>query len=214
MNILNIQAALTFPFLYKPPVLCYNNTKIKQRGLAMSVRKTLSFLLILILAAGLLCGCVFRQKTTSDSSKISEEQAKETVFADAGVEEGAVSQFKISLETDDRRQVYEIEFQADSMHYDYTVDAGNGQIIDYDKERISTSAGPSSQPSGQAVSEADAKNMALERVPGATADNLVAFKIDDGCYEGEILYNNTEYEFKISCSTGDFVKWEEEAAHH
>ena len=37
-------------------------------------------------------------------------------------------------------------------------------------------------------------------------------EIDDGqyIYEGDIVYQQTEYEFEIDANTGDFLKWSEE----
>ena len=66
-----------------------------------------------------------------------------------------------------------------------------------------------------AVSEADARQAALERVPGATdADIRMELEFDDGyyIYEGDIIYQQVEYEFEIDAQTGNFLKWSEERA--
>lgn len=55
--------------------------------------------------------------------------------------------------------------------------------------------------------------MALARVPGATDANIeLELDHDDGfvIYEGEIHYNNIEYEFEIDAGTGNFIKWSED----
>lgn len=65
------------------------------------------------------------------------------------------------------------------------------------------------------ISEADAKAAALERVPGATEQDLrMELEHDDGkyIYEGDIIYQQTEYEFEIDANTGNFLKWSEERA--
>ena len=65
------------------------------------------------------------------------------------------------------------------------------------------------------ISFEEAGQLALDRVPGATAANLkLELDHDDGflIYEGEIHYNNMEYEFEIDASTGNFIKWSED--HH
>lgn len=72
---------------------------------------------------------------------------------------------------------------------------------------------PSQNPDGAAISFEEAKQMALERVPGATEANLeMELDRDDGflLYEGEIHYNSREYEFEIDAATGNFVKWSED----
>ena len=65
------------------------------------------------------------------------------------------------------------------------------------------------------ISEADAKAAALERVPGATEQDLrMELDRDDGkyIYEGDIIYHQKEYEFEIDANTGNFLKWSEERA--
>lgn len=64
-----------------------------------------------------------------------------------------------------------------------------------------------------AVSLESARDIALARVPGATAKNVsIELDRDDGwyVYEGEIYYNGMEYEFEIDADTGNILKWEEE----
>lgn len=63
------------------------------------------------------------------------------------------------------------------------------------------------------ISEADAKKAALDRVPGASETDLkMELEFDDGkyTYEGDIIYQQQEYEFEIDANTGTFLKWSEE----
>ena len=66
--------------------------------------------------------------------------------------------------------------------------------------------------SGTLISEEEAKSIALERVTGATKDDIREFKIDrrNGLleYEGKIFYNGKEYEFEIDGSDGAVLEWE------
>lgn len=68
------------------------------------------------------------------------------------------------------------------------------------------------QPAGPQVSEAQAINIVLKKVPGATQSNLVSFgsDYDDGrwLYEGELRYNGLEYDFEIDGMTGNILEWE------
>ena len=67
--------------------------------------------------------------------------------------------------------------------------------------------------SGAAISQDEAVQIALERVPGATAQDVrIELDRDDGRYkyEGEIIYNNTEYDFEIDANTGTILEWSEE----
>lgn len=56
------------------------------------------------------------------------------------------------------------------------------------------------------------KSIALAKVPGATAANIVEIErdVDNGRieYEGSIYYNGYEYEFDIDGATGNILKWE------
>ena len=65
------------------------------------------------------------------------------------------------------------------------------------------------------ISEEKAKEIALEKVPGATTQDIRQFKKDrdDGryVYEGEILYNKTEYDFEIDAESGEIISWDQES---
>lgn len=68
--------------------------------------------------------------------------------------------------------------------------------------------------SGAQISLEEAMQIALDRVPGATEQNIsIELERDDGwlIYEGDILYNRMEYEFEIDAQSGTMLKWEEEA---
>lgn len=61
------------------------------------------------------------------------------------------------------------------------------------------------------ITEEKAKEIALEKVPGAKQIHIER-DMEDGrqVYEGEIFYENTEYEFEIDAATGEIVSWEED----
>lgn len=55
--------------------------------------------------------------------------------------------------------------------------------------------------------------LALERVPGATQQDLkIELDYDDAYYkyEGDIIYDQKEYEFEMDANTGEFLEWKEE----
>ena len=66
------------------------------------------------------------------------------------------------------------------------------------------------------ISEEKAKEIALEKVPGSTVQDIRQFKKDrdDGRYvsEGEILYNKMEYDFEIDAESGEIINWDQESA--
>lgn len=64
----------------------------------------------------------------------------------------------------------------------------------------------------QDIGEEQVKAIVLEKVPGATANDIYEFEreYDDGIleYEGSIYYGGYEYEFEIDGSTGNILQWE------
>lgn len=153
-----------------------------------------------------------QQKTTSTQSnaQMTEEDAKAIALEDAGVAEADTVYMRVRSDRDDGQACYDVEFATTETKYDYTINAQNGEVIGYETETM-----PNALADGTVTSE-EAQQMALERVPGATRDNLVEFENegDDQDYEGKIIYNGIEYEFEINKNTGNFDKWEEESEHH
>lgn len=92
-------------------------------------------------------------------------------------------------------------------------DIQSGQSTQNSQTRNNQSQTGQNANANVAVSEADARAAALERVPGATdTDIKMELDFDDGqyIYEGDIIYDGKEYEFEIDANTGNFLKWSEE----
>lgn len=74
-----------------------------------------------------------------------------------------------------------------------------------------TDAAPDTVPE-PAVSEEEAVAIVLERVPGATAEEITAFgrDLEDGRweYEGRLIHDGIEYEFEIDAQNGNILDWE------
>lgn len=70
---------------------------------------------------------------------------------------------------------------------------------------------------GSDIGEAKAKEIALQDA-GVSESDISRFQSskdrDDGkyIYEGDIIYQQKEYEFEIDANTGNFLKWSEERA--
>ena len=68
------------------------------------------------------------------------------------------------------------------------------------------------QPTGEAITEAEAKAIVLDKVPGATEADIYEFEkeYDDGRieYEGSLYYDGYEYEFDVDGTSGNMLKWE------
>lgn len=155
---------------------------------------------------------------------IDEATAESIAMEHAGVTECSIH--RVELDTEDGRQVYEVEFFAGNTEYDYTIDRETGEILSCDQDIEGWGLGNGQQngsgngrKNGQENSTAsssgpitleEAVQLVLDRVPGASASDVqIEFERDDGkdIYEGEVTCNRTEHEFQIDASTGNFIEW-------
>lgn len=145
------------------------------------------------------------------SGEITEEEAKAIAFQNAQVAPEAVTAIRVKKDIDDGISVYDVEFYVQNKEYDYEIQAADGAIlsVDYDvEEEFQTSASATG-----VISEAEAKQIILSRLPEATEQNIyIRLDTDDGIqeYEGEVVVNNTKYEFEINAQTGEITNWEQD----
>lgn len=172
-------------------------------------------LLLLVVSIIAFAGC------GENKDEITVEKAKEIALSHAGISADNTTFIKAEREREGTKAVYDIEFYSKDMkEFDYEIDANTGEIISYDTDvenYVPKQEGSQSTENTalQALTETQIKAIALEKVPGATEDNIREFKKerDNGRdeYEGKIIYNNTEYEFEIDAQTGKIIKWESES---
>ena len=148
----------------------------------------------------------------SGSGTITEDQARQIALDHAGLSASQVTFLKSSLDYDDGRQVYDVEFySSDYTEYDYEIDATTGDILSYDSDAEGY-APPTANTT--AITADQARQIALAEVPGATVNDIYEFELDrdDGRleYEGTIYYNGMEYEFTIDGYSGAIRSWEAE----
>ena len=161
-------------------------------------KKYLIILVGFILTFALLTGCgmtrtVQRTQTSDDSST----QREEELQAEIDALQKEIDDLKGSQRSQDQQNT-------DPADDGQAPDSGNG---------TQSSSGNTGSTSGVAVTLEEAQNIALERVPGAAAQNIsIELDEDDGwyIYEGDIVYDGMEYEFEIDANTGNIMKWEEE----
>ena len=183
-------------------------------------------------AFGILTGCGGR-------ADIGRDAAVTAALNDAGVSEQETAALSVSLDEDNGRRVYDIQFNVAEKEYDYEISAADGNILSSNVDinehyaALNNSQGTADQnaasgqgnaASGQgntgavqgntaAVTQDQAVQTALARVPGATEQNIrIQLDYDDGVqrYEGDIIYNNMEYDFAIDANTGEVIEWSEE----
>lgn len=203
----------------------------KEKEKTVMMKKYMAAGIAVISVLGAVAGC-----GNQGGKEIGKEAALDAAFQDAGVTEEETTRVRTSKDREDGRSVYEIQFDANGTEYDYEISAADGTILSVDTEKLPDASlqnkaqtDSATQNSGQknvaqndqtqstgenvAVSQEQAVKTALERVPGATEEDIrIQLEQDDGQYryEGDIIYNQVEYEFEIDANTGNVLEWSEE----
>ena len=142
---------------------------------------------------------------------ITAETAKSRALAHAGLTGSQVTFTEQKLTRDDDRQIYKVEFFSGSAEYEYEIDAITGNVLEFD---YSGHHGTAPSKAGALIGEAKAREIALAKVPGATASNVVKLELDrdfnEAKYEIKIYSGNTEYEFEIDAYSGVILEWASE----
>ncbi len=68
------------------------------------------------------------------SQTISKAKAQSTALSHAGLSSGDVTGLKVTLDEDDGKYKYEVEFKNGRTEYEYEIDAATGKIIDWSKD--------------------------------------------------------------------------------
>lgn len=152
---------------------------------------------------------------SAQSGIISEEQAKAAALTDAGLAESDVTFLKVKLDTDDRIQVYEIEFYTSDMEYDYEIYAADGTVKEKNTEafRIETNDSAGANSSDQYIGVDRAKEIALNHAGLTEAEvqfSKAKLENDDGTVEYDVsfYYGNTEYEYTIHAVSGEILEYD------
>lgn len=147
--------------------------------------------------------------TAPDSSA-----ALQTALTHAGLAESDVRSINVESDSDHGRLIYEIEFiSSDGVEYEYEIDGADGSIIKFDQDTESSLSLSPNPDSIGIISEAQAREAVLSRVPGADESRLtLRLRENNGRheYKGQLLHDNMLYEFKIDAYSGAFIEWEAE----
>ncbi|MBR2743099.1 MAG: PepSY domain-containing protein [Clostridia bacterium] len=135
---------------------------------------------------------------------VGQDAAINKALANAGFSRGEVTALTAKQDYDDGRLVYEVEFYAGGVEYDYEIDAATGNITDIDIDHSAAN-----YQSGDIGREA-AINKALTQAGLKRSDvtRLTAKQdYDDGrlVYEVEFYVGYTEYSYDIDAATGDIL---------
>lgn len=116
----------------------------------------------------------------------------------------------LKQDRDDGRLIYEGKIIKGNAEYEFDIDAYSGDILKWDENYNKNQTDkPSKKTSANHISADRAKEIALNKVPGAKVVSLKLDKDDSRLiYEGEMYKGNYEYEFEIDAYSGEILNWD------
>ncbi len=157
------------------------------------------------------------------SEFLSEDEIRAIVFNHAGVNANDVREFEIELDDEDGIWVYEVDFKAGNIEYDYVVNAVTGAIIRVETEidddptaapgTPRPTAQPTQQPGSELLSEDEIRAIVFNHA-GVNANDVREFEIElddeDGIwvYEVEFESGRHEYSYEVNALTGEIIDYE------
>lgn len=164
---------------------------------------------------------VLSQGSPSAGAYISADDAKSAALSHAGVSADSAEFISYEMDFDDGRMIYEIEFLAGGVKYEYEIDAESAAVIKQETENAGGSSGAGSSgagsssagSSGAAITREQAQEIALNHAGISVSDITVSkLELDDNKYDFEFISGGYKYDYEISASTGNIVEWKKEAA--
>lgn len=147
---------------------------------------------------------------TGSGGPITEAEARAIALSQAGLTEADVRFIESKKDRHDGQSVFEVEFDAlTGEEYSYDIREADGAIVSYDYD---SDRNPSVNSSGSGMlSEDQIRETVLSRVPGASAADVRLWLDEDDDryqYEGQLIWDGMEYEFKIDAYSGSVLEWE------
>jgi Predicted membrane protein len=142
---------------------------------------------------------------------ISKEDAKGIAFKHAQAIESFVTFLPVETDYERGRKIYEVEFYAGGVKYEYKIDAKTKEIISYDIEGEKNAGIPVIKE----MTREQAKKIALEHAQlNENQVNFLKFELDYDdnrpIYEIEFYYNNIKYEYEVDAYTGEITRFEKD----
>ena len=147
---------------------------------------------------------------TGSGGPVTEAEARAIALSQAGLTEADVRFIESKKDRHDGQSVFEVEFDAlTGEEYSYDIREADGAIVSYDYD---SARKPSANSSGSGMlSEDQIRETVLSRVPGASAADVRLWLDEDDDryqYEGQLIWDGMEYEFKIDAYSGSVLEWE------
>lgn len=166
---------------------------------------------------------VTTEGSASSAAYIGESAAFDIAMQHAGVTAAETTFYKIKLDYEDGRMVYETEFRTAGAEFDCDVDALTGEIVSFERESIgalptggNSGGGTASDGSQSPQIGVDAAKEAALSHAGLAASQVTFTKAkldyDDGhaVYDIEFYSGEYEYDFEIDAVTGAILDYDRE----
>lgn len=105
-------------------------------------------------------GTVLAANTIADSSSIGSENAQNFAFADAGIDSASAKVLRTEFDYEQKQFIYEVEFIADGIEYEYWIKADDGTVVKKETELTDSakySSTVNTQPSAPETAEPKAE---------------------------------------------------------
>ena len=199
------------------------------------MKKRTSIIVAACTAAALALGGigVYAAGQLTKAAAITEEEAYRFALADAGVNAESAALLHAEYEIEQGTPVYDVEFVADGVEYDYDIKAEDGTVLKKEADPVRSSEGtvpaapadpaasepipadlpvsetPAVEQTVQAITEEEAVAAALEKA-GKAKDEVVFTEIKRDHDDGREVYDieftvpgEAEYDYEIDAVTGE-----------
>lgn len=157
----------------------------------------------------------------SDATYITADAAKLAALAEAGLAEENVTKLKVKMDCEHKVMVYEVEFTAGGIEYEYEIHATTGEILDSEIEKDDDKGNAGGNGNGQGklpnvdtsafIGEDAALAKAKAELSAVDTSEVVNFNVkldeDDGVYVYEVTLKTAvkKYEYDIDAASGEIV---------
>ena len=170
-------------------------------------------LMITLVCLAVFTGCGLEKydiqvnKKDSKERRITQDEAIKIVINQIS----GVSQQNIFIQSEQEngKYIYEGTVIYNCIEYDFEIDGSSGQIIEWNQEKGSTEAADHIE---GIINEDEVFKVIKEKLPYVEKNQMfLDFEYDDGNYyfEGKIIYDQKEYEFKINARSRNVEEWQE-----
>ncbi len=114
----------------------------------------------------------------------------------------------IELDNERGRAIYDIDLILNQYEYDLKLDATTGSGISVRKELRDNASNPATS---NVISVAQAKSIALKKIPGATITKIeLDYENGRAIYDIDLILNQYEYDLKLDAKTGSGISVKKE----